>query len=105
MKIYRYIASKIQTKTVADRKISSMSSKIGLISVSLSIFVIIAAVCIVRGFRNEIRFKTSGYMGDIAFVSPGQTPINETYPFEDSISIIDDILAKPYVKTRHRAAN
>ena len=104
MKIYRYIASKIQTKTVADRKISSMSSKIGLISVSLSIFVIIAAVCIVRGFRNEIRFKTSGYMGDIAFVSPGQTPINETYPFEDSISIIDDILAKPYVKTIHRVA-
>ena len=76
MNVYKFIASGIRNKAEGGEKISSMSTRIGLISVAVSIFVIIVAICVVRGFRSEIRFKTSGFMGDLALVVPGQTPMN-----------------------------
>ena len=85
MSVYKFIASGIRNKTDGGDRISSMSTRIGLVSVAVSIFVIIVALCVVRGFRSEIRFKTSGYMGDLALVTPGQTPLNDIYPFSDSI--------------------
>ena len=83
MSVYKFIASGIRNKTDGGDRISSMSTRIGLVSVAVSIFVIIVALCVVRGFRSEIRFKTSGYMGDLALVTPGQTPLNDIYPFSD----------------------
>ena len=104
MNVYKFIASGIRNKADGGGKISSMSTRIGLISVAVSIFVIIVAICVVRGFRGEIRFKTSGFMGDLALVVPGQTPMNEVYPFTDSISVLDGILAKKYVQNIQRVA-
>ncbi len=102
MNVYKFIASGIRNKAEGGEKISSMSTRIGLISVAVSIFVIIVAICVVRGFRSEIRFKTSGFMGDLALVVPGQTPMNEVYPFSDSISVLDGILARKYVQNIQR---
>ena len=104
MSVYKFIASGIRNKTDGGDRISSMSTRIGLVSVAVSIFVIIVALCVVRGFRSEIRFKTSGYMGDLALVTPGQTPLNDIYPFSDSISILDGMLSKSYVKNIQRVA-
>ena len=69
MNVYKFIASGIRNKAEGGEKISSMSTRIGLISVAVSIFVIIVAICVVRGFRSEIRFKTSGFMAVIQFSS------------------------------------
>jgi lipoprotein-releasing system permease protein len=104
MNVYQFIASGIRNKAEGDGKISSMSTRIGLVSVAVSIFVIIVALCVVRGFRSEIRFKTSGYMGDLALVVPGQTPMNDAFPFTDSISVLDGMLSKSYVKHIQRVA-
>ena len=104
MNVYKFIASGIRTKSDGGERISSLSTRIGLISVAVSIFVIIVAICVVRGFRSEIRFKTSGYMGDLALVAPGQTPLNDLYPFADSISILDGMRSKAYVKNIQRVA-
>ena len=104
MNVYKFIASGIRNRAEGDGKISSMSTRIGLVSVAVSIFVIIVALCVVRGFRSEIRFKTSGYMGDLALVVPGQTPMNDVYPFTDSLSILDGMLSKSYVKHIQRVA-
>ena len=104
MNVYRFIGSRMQNRSDKDGKISTMSTKIGLISVAVSIFVIVVALCVVRGFRSEIRFKTSGYMGDLALVVPGQSPLNELYPFRDSISIMDGICSREYVRNVQRVA-
>jgi lipoprotein-releasing system permease protein len=104
MNVYQFIASGIRNKAEGGGKISSMSTRIGLVSVAVSIFVIIVALCVVRGFRSEIRFKTSGYMGDLALVVPGQTPMNDAFPFTDSISVLDGMLSKSYVKHIQRVA-
>ena len=104
MNVYKFIASGIRNKSDGGERISSMSTRIGLVSVAVSIFVIIVALCVVRGFRSEIRFKTSGYMGDLALVPPGQTPLNDLYPFTDSISVLDGLRSKAYVKNIQRVA-
>ena len=104
MNVYQFIASGIRNRAEGGDRISSMSTRIGLLSVAVSIFVIIVAICVVRGFRSEIRFKTSGYMGDLALVVPGQTPMNDAFPFTDSISVLEGMLSKPYVKGIQRVA-
>lgn len=90
MNKYTYIAGKIRRSGSGDR-MGSVSSLIGLVSVAVSIFVIIVAVCILMGFRREIRAKTSAYMGSMALVAPGQTPVNEQYPFGGNISFLGKI--------------
>lgn len=55
-------------------------------SVALSIAVMVLAIAVVGGFKAEIRAKATGFMGSAALVPPGQSPMNEGYPFSDSLS-------------------
>ncbi|MCF0172613.1 MAG: ABC transporter permease, partial [Bacteroidales bacterium] len=93
MNVYRFIGDRIRKCRIdgKGRHISSLSSKIGTVSVAVSIAVIIVAVSVVMGFRREISDKTSGFMGQLSLVAPGQTPMNEQYPFTDSISYLGQI--------------
>jgi len=103
MNKYRYIAGKIRRSGKGDR-MGSVSSIIGLVSVAVSIFVIIVAVCILMGFRREIRTKTSAFMGSLALVAPGQTPMNEQYLFSDNISFLGKIDSLHGVRHHQRVA-
>lgn len=107
MDVYRYIAGKIRRgsdKTVRPDKVGSVSTAIGLVSVVISIAVIVISVCVVMGFRSEIRSKASAYMGALALVAPGQTPVNEKYPFVDSISYLSKLDDIPDVEYHQRVA-
>jgi lipoprotein-releasing system permease protein len=103
MNKYRYIAGRIRRSGKGDR-MGSVSSVIGLVSVAVSIFVIIVAVCILMGFRREIRTKTSAFMGSLALVAPGQTPMNEQYLFSDNISFLGKIDSLKGVRHHQRVA-
>ena len=103
MNKYSYIAGKIRRSGKEDR-MGSVSSIIGLVSVAVSIFVIIVAVCILMGFRREIRTKTSAFMGSLALVAPGQTPMNEQYPFSDNISFLGKLDSLDGVRHLQRTA-
>jgi lipoprotein-releasing system permease protein len=107
MNTYRYIAGKIRGGSGSEAgrdRTGSVSSVIGLVSVSVSIFVIIVAVCVLLGFRREIRTKTSAYMGSLALVAPGQTPLNEQYPFSGNISFLGKIDSMQGVTACQRVA-
>lgn len=107
MNVYRYIAGKMRRgsdKNVKSDHIGSVSTTIGLVSVIVSIAVIVIAICVVMGFRSEIRSKASAYMGSVALVAPGQMPVNEKYPFTDSISYLSGIDALKGVKYHQRVA-
>ena len=94
MNVHRYIADKIRSGIPNRRNgsgMSSVSATIGLVSVAVSIFVIIVAISVVMGFRSEIRTKASGFMGELSLTAPGQSPMNEQYPFTDSISFLPAI--------------
>jgi lipoprotein-releasing system permease protein len=107
MKVYRYIASRLGSDSKgASRqdRLGSVSTTIGLVSVAVSIFVIIVAICVVLGFRSEIRSKASAYMGSMALVAPGQTPLNEKFPFCDSISYLGRLDSIKGVESLQRVA-
>ncbi|MBO4557793.1 MAG: ABC transporter permease [Bacteroidales bacterium] len=107
MNIYRYIGGKIRrggNDSARSDRMGSVSSAIGLVSVAVSIFVIIVAVCVVLGFRSEIRSKASLYMGSLALVAPGQSPLNDQFPFTDSISFLDRLDAIRGVENHSRVA-
>ncbi len=107
MNVYRYIARRIRRGSGAEsggRRMDSVSSTIGLVSVSLSIFVIVIALCVLLGFKSEIRAKASAFMGSVALVSPGQSPVNERFPFSDDISFLDKMASVPGVESLSRVA-
>lgn len=77
----RFIAQRLRDK----------GNRIAWISVALSIAVIVVAVTVVAGFKSEIKAKVTGFMGSVVLVCPGQSPVNEHYPFSDTISYLGSI--------------
>lgn len=79
----RFIASRMSSD---DGSLSRTSNTIAWVSVCLSIAVMIISVAVVDGFKSRIREKVTGFMGSVMLVMPGQSPMNEHYPFSDSLS-------------------
>jgi len=84
------IAQRIGKKTAAKGKLSRISNIIASISVALSIAIIIIALAVAGGFRNEIWKKASGFSGDITLQAPGVAITNHLYPIAP-LSCIDKI--------------
>lgn len=97
MFVQRFIASGLKGAT--DGKLSATTGRIASVSVCISVAVMIAAISVLGGFKYEIRKKTTGFMGSIQLVMPGQSPINELYPFFDSLSYLSRIEAFPQVES------
>ena len=95
MKAGRFIGRKLRAEE------NARGSTIGVISVALSIAVIIIAVTVVAGFRKEIKTKASGFMGEVALVQPGQSVMNDKYPFTKNITYLEELENQSFVdKTR-----
>ena len=93
----RFIASGLRRST--GGKLSATTGRIACAAVALSVAVMIVAVSVLGGFKSEIRRKATGFMGSVDLVMPGQSPVNELYPFSDSLSYKGRILALPYVES------
>lgn len=94
MSASRFIASRLAG---GDDRLSRTSNTIAWVSVCLSIAVMIIAVAVVAGFKSEIRGRVAGFMGSLMLVQPGQSPINEHYPFSENLSYADPIRNVPGV--------
>ena len=94
MSASRFIASRLAG---GDDRLSRTSNTIAWVSVCLSIAVMIIAVAVVAGFKSEIRGRVTGFMGSLMLVQPGQSPINEHYPFSENLSYADPIRNVPGV--------
>ena len=92
MSASRFIASRLAG---GDDRLSRTSNTIAWVSVCLSIAVMIIAVAVVAGFKSEIRGRVAGFMGSLMLVQPGQSPINEHYPFSENLSYADPIRNVP----------
>jgi len=97
--VSRFIAGRLaRSKGESDLQ-SRISNRIAWISVCLSVAIMIMAISIVDGFKSELRSRISGFMGSAMFVTPGQTPLNEQYPFPDTLSYISKIFEIEGVKS------
>ena len=90
----RFIASKLSD---GDGRLSRTSNTIAWISVCLSVAIMIVAIAVVSGFKQEIRSRVTGFIGSVLLVQPGQAPINEQYPFSEQLTYRDAVLAEPGV--------
>lgn len=90
----RFIASRLSD---GDSRLSRTSNTIAWVSVCLSVAVMIIAIAVVAGFKSEIRGRVAGFMGSVMLVQPGQSPINEHYPFSETLSYIDKVRELPGV--------
>ena len=57
----------------------------------------IIAIAVVAGFKAEIRDRVTGFMGTVMLVQPGQSPINEQYPFSENLSYLGRLAVEPGV--------
>ena len=92
MRASRFIASKLSD---GDGRLSRTSNTIAWVSVCLSIAIMIIAIAVVAGFKSEIRARATGFMGSVMLVQPGQSPINELYPFSEKLSYREKLAATP----------
>ena len=91
MSASRFIASKLSD---GDDRQSRTSNTIAWVSVCLSVAIMIIALAVVAGFKREIRDRATGFMGSVMLVQPGQSPLNELYPFSENLSYREAILAE-----------
>ena len=92
MSAERFIESKLAQ---GDGRLSRTSNTIAWISVCLSVAIMIVAIAVVAGFKQEIRSRVTGFMGSVMLVQPGQGPVNELYPFSEQLTYRDAVLAEP----------
>jgi len=95
MSAIRFIASKLSD---GDGRLSRTSNTIAWVSVALSMVVMIIALAVVAGFKQEIRDRATGFMGSVMLVQPGQGPINEHYPFSEKLSYLERLSAEPGIR-------
>ena len=94
MSAERFIATKLAK---GGERWSRTSNTIAWISVALSVAIMIVAIAVVAGFKQEIRSRVTGFMGSVLLVQPGQGPINEHYPFSENLSYRERLAAEPVV--------
>lgn len=95
MRASRFIASKLSD---GNGRLSRTSNTIAWVSVCLSVAIMIIALAVVAGFKAEIRDRATGFMGSVMLVQPGQSPLNEQYPFSERLSCLERIAEVPGVR-------
>ena len=98
MNLNLFLANKIGNKADATGKLSKTGTVISVVSVALSIAVIIIAVAVSNGFRNEIGGKARGFMGDITLAEPGMEITGESGPVSADLSYLQELEELPLVE-------
>lgn len=86
-----YIAKKLGGERRQGSRISRITSGIVTGSVALSISVIIIALSIVGGFRQEIRTQAGGFSGQVALLPLGADMLGTPVPLSSQISYLPQI--------------
>ncbi|MFY9364005.1 MAG: ABC transporter permease, partial [Bacteroidales bacterium] len=92
-----FLARKLRGDATSTGKVSRMGARIATFSVAISVFTMILAVAIVRGFRMEIENRAVGFMGDILIEAPGAGFVTETVPITTDLSYLPALAAFPEV--------
>ncbi len=92
-----YIARKLKGDGTSVGKISRMGTRIATISVAVSVFTMILAIAIVRGFRTEIEKRAIGFTGEILMEAPGAGFVTEASPVSTALSYLPALKNHPEI--------
>ncbi|HCO67810.1 MAG TPA: ABC transporter permease [Dysgonomonas sp.] len=98
MNLELFIARKIYFGGDLKQKVSSPAIKIAVAGVALGLTAMILSVCIVVGFKKEIRDKVIGFGSHIQITSFENNISYDSYPIRLTENLISDIQAKPDIK-------
>lgn len=80
-----------------DRRVSSPTVRIATIGIALGLAVMIISVCIIVGFKKNIRDKVAGFISNIQITSFDNNSSYELAPISFSDSLRMHLQGKPYV--------
>ncbi len=93
-----FIAKRIyKSNNDNGRRVSSPTIKIATIGIALGLAVMIISVCIIIGFKKNIRDKVAGFISHIQITSFDNNSSYELAPISFSDSLKTDLQRKPYV--------
>lgn len=92
-----FIANRITFKS--KRTFSKLIVRIAIVGIMLGLGVMILALAIVRGFKQEIRTKIRGFSGDVQVVKFDLNNSYENSPFAADADFVKKAKATPNVKT------
>lgn len=98
MNLELFIARKIYFGGDLKQKVSSPAIKIAVAGVALGLTAMILSVCIVVGFKKEIRDKVIGFGSHIQITSFENDISYDSYPIRLTENLTSDIQAKPDIK-------
>ncbi|MDD4386020.1 MAG: ABC transporter permease [Bacteroidales bacterium] len=98
MKTERFIANRLTDPKETKGNLSRPFIKIATIAVALSLAVMIIAVAVITGFKNEISEKTIGFGSHIQILNYDRNISFETTPISSNQEFIPDLLSIDGVK-------
>lgn len=98
MNLELFIARKIYFGGDLKQKVSSPAIKIAVAGVALGLTAMILSVCIVVGFKKEIRDKIIGFGSHIQITSFENNISYDSYPIRLTENLTSDIQNKPDIK-------
>ncbi len=100
-----YIARRIAADRTSGTRLSRLMVHIATASVAVGVAIMIVAVAVVTGFKNEIRNKAVGFNGHITLTNYDSNQSFETTPIVRNEAFIPEIAALPGVKQVQVFAN
>ncbi|GAB6011345.1 ABC transporter permease [Viscerimonas tarda] len=98
MNLELFIAKRIHFNEDKDKKVSSPAIKIAIAGIALGLAAMVLSVCIVVGFKKEIRDKVVGFSSHIQITSFDNNTSYETHPICVNDSILNDLRDREYIK-------
>lgn len=98
MNLELFIARKIYFGGDLKQKVSSPAIKIAVAGVALGLTAMILSVCIVVGFKKEIRDKVIGFGSHIQITSFENNISYDSYPIRLTENLTSDIQSRPDIK-------
>lgn len=92
-----YIAKRMKGDGTSVGKVSRLGTRIATASVAVSLFIMILALAIVRGFKTEIEAKAIGFTGQLVMEAPGAGFVTEAVPTTTALSYYQALAHLPEV--------
>lgn len=73
------------------RRASALAIRIATIGIAMGVAVMIVAVCVVKGFQDEVRNKLAGFTAHIEVMNPSALASPESYPITAPQAMIDEL--------------
>lgn len=93
-----FIAKRIHFRTDKKRNVSRPAVRIAIIGIALGLAVMIIAIAVITGFKNEITNKVTGFGGHIQITNFDNNNTYEMKPIQMDKSLIESIKVIPEIR-------